>query len=92
MIDKHFQTTTTTTKKGRKMTKQIYISKKESANSNRIVEELNASVATCTFPNTDGVQKADLYFSKNESNVLVCSKTCAPVNDVFVKTVEIIFA
>ena len=70
---------------------KTYNSTKENANSNRIVKELNASVLSSTFVCKEGLQKADLYCSKNSSNKLVAHGTCAPINCEYVETVIIIF-
>jgi hypothetical protein len=53
------------------------------------VKELNANVATGTFPSLSGIQLADLYTSNNSCNVLVFHNSCAPIHSTFVKTVSI---
>lgn len=55
------------------------------------VKELNANVATGTFPSDKGEFFADLYKSKNSCSVLVYAASCPPVNDTFVTTVKLIF-
>lgn len=66
----------------------IYEVVRQSPISNSIVKELNAAVCTATFP-TSGIQLADLYTSRNSSNVLVFHNSCAPVNSEYVQTVVI---
>lgn len=53
------------------------------------VKELNANVATGTFPSLSGIQLADLYTCPNSCDVLVFHGSCAPVNSTLVETVRI---
>lgn len=70
---------------------KTYSSTKKNEHSNRIVDELNATVATATFISTEGAQKADLYACRYSSDTLVAHGTCSPIHGVFVKTVLITF-
>lgn len=55
------------------------------------VKELNANVATGTFPSNKGEYFADLYKSNNSCSILVYAESCPPVNDTFLITVKLIF-
>jgi hypothetical protein len=68
--------------------KTNYAETLRSPNISTVVKELNAAVLTKTFPGK-GIHKADLYTSKNSCDMLVLHGSCAPINDTFVKTVEI---
>lgn len=68
-----------------------------SPNENMIVDELNASIATGTFPRETfiskpaSLQKADLYSRIDGCDVLVGHRSCPPVNAEFKKTVKVSF-
>ena len=70
---------------------EIYKSIKKDIYSNRIIEELNASVLSSTYDNIIGTQLSDLYKSKNSHDVVVAHKTCPPINCEFVKTILVEF-
>jgi hypothetical protein len=70
---------------------EIYKSIKKNDYSNRIIEELNASVLTSTYNNTINAQVSDLYESKNSHNVVVAHNTCPPINSIFIKTIIVEF-
>lgn len=67
---------------------KIYKTSKESEISNTIVEELNAKVLTKTF-DKKGIQKADLYSSKNTAKQILKHGNCPPVNSDFLETILI---
>lgn len=56
---------------------------KATPNSNPVVNELNAAVATSTFCNRTGLQKAELWKCKNSSDLITGAGTCPPVNSEF---------
>lgn len=71
---------------------KIYTATKKKANGNTFIAELNAVVFAATFRIKEGIQKGDLYRSKNSCDSITAHGTCAPVNSEFVKTINFVFA
>jgi NADH:ubiquinone oxidoreductase subunit B-like Fe-S oxidoreductase len=74
---------------------KTYTATKKTADSNTVVEQLNARVLTATFANKTGEQLADLYTYEGtvcrSPKEIVAHGTCAPALGVFVETIQLTF-